>query len=70
MGFVLAGSEDLGNGEECISGPTFQGLVVVLSVEDEAENKKGSFVQTGPLNISIIAISQRMSLSCEWYGVN
>lgn len=50
MGFILAWSEDLGIGVggKCIPGPTFQGLVVVFPVVNEAEKKKRSSVLTGP----------------------
>lgn len=41
----------------CIPGPAFQGLVVVFPVENETVKKKRSFVLTGPLDISVIAIS-------------
>lgn len=57
MEFILARSEDLGIGVRWRGGPTFLGLVVVFPMEDEKAKKKRGSVQTGPLDISVIAIS-------------
>lgn len=40
-----------------IQGPTFQGSDVAFPAENESVKKKRSFVLTGPLDISVIAIS-------------
>lgn len=60
MGFILAGSEELGIGG---GGSTFQGLVVVFPVKDEEVKKEWSFLLKGPLDSSVIAIPPSLDFS-------